>query len=121
MNLAMYDFLKTVAREGKVTTYSDVAPIADLEPRSHELFRILGDISTYEHEHGRPMLSAVVVQKVTQYPGAGFFTLARDLGLLVGATPTAELEFFVRELGRVHRVWSRSEPPDATSPQGASR
>jgi len=69
----------------------------------NEIARILGEISTYEHEQGHPMLSAVVVLHDSNLPGTGFFTLARELGKFDGAD---DLAFFAGELHRVHDHWA---------------
>lgn len=64
----------------------------------------LGEISTAEHDQGRGMLSVVVVYKYgDQMPGPGFFELARSLGYQF----RDETEFWVEQLHRVYRVWSR--------------
>ena len=44
----------------------------------------------------------VVVLGDTSMPGRGFFSLARELDILLGDD---ELEFFVGELKRVHEHW----------------
>jgi len=81
----IYERLIEVARCGELITYSEIAPLADLNLESagdrKKISDILGEISTYEHKNNRPMLSAIVVLKDVGYPGEGFFTLARDLGL----------------------------------------
>jgi len=103
---SLYDRLMEVARAGKTITYGEIAPMLNLNMESQadrtEIGRILGEISTREHNEGRPMLSAVVVRKETQYPGEGFFNLARELGLHHG---NDDLAFFVEELKRVHAYW----------------
>jgi hypothetical protein len=45
-----------------------------------EIGRILGEISTFEHENGRPLLSVLVVHKASGYEGDGFYKLCEDLG-----------------------------------------
>src|SRR2546428_554217 len=65
--------------------------------------QILGIISTYEHQHGRPMLTAIVVHKQDNIPGHGFFELAQHLGLLKPGAD--ELAFFCGEVARVHSAW----------------
>ena len=47
---------------------------------------LVGEISEDEHNAGRPMLSALVVEKDTGMPSSGFYDLARELGLLTGTT-----------------------------------
>ena len=59
---------------------------------------ILGEISTYEHEHSRPMLSVLVFHADDGMPGDGFFNLARKLGVLHGRSDDAEADFFALEL-----------------------
>jgi hypothetical protein len=54
-----------------------------------EMRQILWKISTYEHQQGRPMLTAVVVLKQQNIPGHGFFELARNLGRLSPGSPPA--------------------------------
>ena len=46
-----------------------------------EIGRILGEISSYEHQNDRPLLSALVVRAGDNYEGDGFFKLAEELGL----------------------------------------
>jgi hypothetical protein len=67
MHPRIYDKLKLVARAGTTTTYGEIAPLADLDMANpahrNEIRRILGEISTCEHQLGHPMLSAVVVHR----------------------------------------------------------
>ena len=44
----------------------------------------LGEVSTYEHNQGRPLLSALVLHKQTKYQGDGFFKLCEELELGAG-------------------------------------
>lgn len=46
----------------------------------NEIGRILGEISEYEHENGRPLLSALVIRLNDGEEGDGFYKLAEDLG-----------------------------------------
>ncbi len=110
MHEAIYERLKQVARDQTIITYSEIAPLAGLNMSSpadrSRSSRILGEISTYEQEQGRPMLSAVVVLREKKLPGEGFFRLAKELGLF---TEEDKLAFFCHELTEVYRVW---RPPD---------
>lgn len=107
MHEQIYEKLKEVARAGTVTYYSDIAPMAGLDMNypndRYEIGVILDDINRYERELGRPMLSAVVVHKDTLMPGQGFFTLARELGFLVGNDKD---RFYIQELRKVHDYWA---------------
>ncbi len=108
MNEAIHEKLKEIAAAQGTITYSEIAPLADLDmsrPKDRKtISEILGEISTFEHEQGHPLLSAVVVSAVTNMPGQGFFTLARELGLHAG---TNNLTFFFRELDKVHQFWAQ--------------
>lgn len=104
---AIYQEILRVARSGGITTYADIAPLAELDMSLlHHRTRIgsiLGEISRAEHRAGRPMLSAVVILADRNRPGQGFFRLAKTLGLHTGGD---ELQFWVQELQRVHDYWS---------------
>jgi hypothetical protein len=106
MHQAIYERLRQIAKAQNTTTYSEVAPLAGLDMANpadrNEIARILGEISSFEHGQGRPMLSAVVMLQGDNMPGQGFFTLARELGLYTGGD---DLTFFARELARVHASW----------------
>jgi hypothetical protein len=97
---ALYTKLKNVAARESIVEYSQVAPLVGLDMgRADDRIRmaeILDEISTFEHEHGHPLLSVLVVQSETGRPGKGFYKLARRLGLFTGKTDLHEMEFFVQ-------------------------
>jgi hypothetical protein len=103
----IYETLKRVARNQSTTTYSDIAPLAGLDMESpadrNKMRAMLGVISTYEHENGRPMLTAVVVHRQDNIPGNGFFELAHHLGLLKRGQD--KLAFFCGEVTHVYSHW----------------
>ncbi len=105
----IYNRLIEIARFGDITTYSEIAPLAGRNMESkvecNKISEILGEISTYEHEHGRPMLSAIVVHADDRTPGNGFFNLTRELRLPHKLDDLVELEFLVKEVEKVHRYW----------------
>lgn len=78
------EILIEIAKRGSTITYSDLCYRAELPLNMQNrqdasyLGDIIGDISTYEFEHGRPMLSSVVLTK-NGYEGNGFFRLAEEL------------------------------------------
>ena len=100
--------LVRAAQYGGFTTYQDIAVIMALPlSGSHmgkETGHILGEIVEDEVRAGRPMLSAVAVG-VNGKPGPGFFSLARDLGLLSSAAD--DFSFWERECKRVYAAWKR--------------
>jgi len=50
------------------------------------------------------MLSAVAVS-VKGFPGEGFFTLARSLGVLTSSDPTQEMQFWMAEERKIYEAW----------------
>jgi len=105
----VYCELIQAARNKQPITYGEeIAKIMGLPPSGDymgkETGQILGEISEYEHLHGRPLLSAVVVKVDKKIPGEGFFGLARDLGKLQEGMD--ERSFWERELGEVYDTWS---------------
>ena len=113
MHKDLYYHLIEVARNKGTTTYGEIGPIVGILDFSNpgsgiQIGEILGEISKYEHSCGRPMLSALVTYKDEPKPGPGFFTLARELGLLMRTDKDAELEFFAQELRKVHDHWSKN-------------
>ena len=85
MHQLIYDKLKSIARAQSTITYSEIAPLDSLDMSNpadrNEIARILGEISSYEYQQGRPMLSVVVILQEQNIPGQGFFTLAKELGV----------------------------------------
>jgi len=114
MHEQVYQFLQDVAKQRECTTYAEVAQVAHLDLRSdrdREKFgEILSEISTHEHQEGRPLLTAVVLHGQGEQMRPDFFRLARKLGVNQGADDT---EFFIEEIRRVHRYWCRP-PPQVT-------
>jgi hypothetical protein len=87
-------------------TYSGLANLLKpihFEPDSPAFHEMLGEVSTEEDADGHGMLSVLVVHKDgDQMPGAGFFTLAGDLGRELG-DPTG---LWIDELNRVVDCWT---------------
>ena len=106
---AIHEELVRVARSQQVVNYSDIAPLAGLNMDSPEdrnrIADILDDISRAEHSHGNPLLSAVVIRRDRNMPGAGFFNLAKRLGLY---TAGDDFQYWLQELRRVHDYWTSS-------------
>ena len=107
MNRRIYRRLISVARKRRVLRYNEIAPLAGLDMKKtadrNEIGRILGIISTFEHQHHRPLLSAVVIHSSDNIPGKGFFELAMNLNLYDGR---GDFMFFHNELCKVHNYWS---------------
>lgn len=107
MHERIYQYLQDVAKRRDCTTYTEVARMARLDlrqVRDREKFgEILSEISIHEHQLGRPLLSAVVLHGQGEEMRPAFFRLAKELGVNPGGD---DLEFFIRELRRVHEFWS---------------
>ena len=87
-------------------------------PRYNGIGPLLGHISEYEVEHGRPMLSALAVRTQGRRPGDRFYPLARKLGRLDSSDPDAERRFWEAEIAEVVRYWaSTSAPGEAADAQ----
>ncbi|MHC4463824.1 MAG: hypothetical protein ACYS30_20690 [Planctomycetota bacterium] len=97
------EMLIKVAGHNNTISYSEVGEVVGLDMANpgerSKLANTLDEINREEHERGRPLLSAVVVQKESQHPGRGFFELARELGK---QKPNEDNQiFFANELKRV--------------------
>ena len=92
-----------------MVNYSDVAPLVGLDMDSpkdrNRIADILDAISRAEHRAGKPLLSAVVIRRDKNMPGAGFFSLAKKLGLHETGD---DFQYWFQELRRVHDYWSRT-------------
>jgi hypothetical protein len=99
------------ARHRGTVTYQELAELIGLPTHGIQMGITLGSfvgaISEDEVSHGRPMLSAIVVN-VRGEPGVGFFWLARQLGKLNSEQPADEAAFLERERKAVHKTWQRS-------------
>ena len=104
----VYERIVKVAKNKDIITYGKVASCAGMDTNlggwNWEIRNILDAISRREHRNGRPLLSAVVVNKDTVMPGAGFFKLAKELGRY---NASDDLECWSKELQRVHDYWAK--------------
>jgi hypothetical protein len=84
-------------------------------PRFRGLGDVLGNVSVFEHEHDRPLVSALVVQAGTHQAGDGFYKglLRKRLG--VELPPQEERAFWREEIRKVVTYWNAApgeEEPD---------
>ena len=103
----IYNKIREIARDEDYTYYSEIAPLIGVDIKTNwgrnRIGAILDCINRIEHSEGHPLLSAVVILKDANMPGAGFFKLAKCLGL---QSPNEDnLMFWIRELRRVHDYW----------------
>ena len=80
-------YLIDKSRKGKIAHYQELYNDCNLKLNMHdnpahraEIGRILGEISTHEHQAGRPLLSAVVLS-TNMEEGDGFYKLCQELDI----------------------------------------
>lgn len=112
MHMGIYNQLVELARAERLTTYSDIAPLAglsmDVDEDRERISQLLGEIVRHEIAADRPMLTAIVVHRGSDNnPGEGFFAIATELNRFNGSRQQMHrLEFWVRQVGEVHAHWS---------------
>ena len=103
------DHLVKAAKRKELVHYREVAEMLDIADErldhSADLAHALDEVSTFEHERGRPLLSAIVVHQDDFRPGAGFFKMAKRN--CVQAADEDDDAFHVAELQRVWNCWQR--------------
>jgi hypothetical protein len=101
----VYCELITAAKYRGTVKYQELAKLIGIPLSGNymqsKLGKILGEISEYEVEQGRPMLSAIAVN-VNELAGTGFYVLARELGKL---QDQSQEEFWEDEKKSVYETW----------------
>ena len=94
-------FLSAVALQpGRLVTYKETAAAITairFAAHDHPLHNLLGQISIEADADGKGMLSSLVVDARTMFPGTGFFGVAKDL-----KRPVRDKDTFWQN--EVHRV-----------------
>jgi hypothetical protein len=76
MHQDVYEELKKVARSKNVTNYTAIGNMIGLDMGNpgdrNKIAKILDEINYHEHQHGRPMISAVVIRQDINMPREGF-------------------------------------------------
>ena len=111
-------FLQDQARLGRLTSYTEVN--AALGQRGHKMFdfsheserraigAVLSSVTRQTIGDSGAMLSAIVVYLDQNDAGAGFYSLACDLGLLAkDASPDDRLGFWSGQVRKVHEIYAR--------------
>ncbi len=108
MDERVRDELIAIACSRDLIYYSDlrdlIASDLDMLAFNRIYTPIFDSINCIELAHGRPLLSAVVVNKRHDIPGNGFFKQARLLGV---HDERNDREFWVTEIRRVYAHWER--------------
>lgn len=88
-----------VARNGEIIFYRELGI-----GRGRAAGAILCDISEYEHNNHRPLLTAVVVNKAKGMPSPGFWNLS---GLPGNLTDKQRPVFWAKEVLKVIEYWQK--------------
>jgi hypothetical protein len=82
------------AHSRSLCTYTGIAELVGFPTVAHQMIskvgRLIGEVSDRESEAGRPMLSAIVVDKNSGLAGLVFFKLVRDRKLLTKTSRAAD-------------------------------
>lgn len=106
------EYLVQLAKQGKTTSYSQLNEDCNLgidfnlQVGRNQLAQILHGIGTYEYYSGRPVLTAVVLQKNKTVQSIGFFNLCAELGL-GDAKDLQARQYGQEELNRCFEFWQR--------------
>ena len=86
-------------------------------PRFRGLGDVLGNVSVFEHEHDRPLLSALVVQAGTHQAGDGFYKglLRNRLGIELPSEQ--ERAFWRQEIRKVVTYWNAAPGEEESDTQ----
>jgi hypothetical protein len=100
------------ARDRRLLTYPDVAAIMGLTYGGSAMgtkVGAMGDaINRFEHDAGRPMLSALIVKTQSRVPGEGFYRSALALGRTTAfGDAMSDREFWESERDAVYNEWAR--------------
>ena len=80
-------------------------------PEEQRFHNMLGNVSTYEFDNRRPLLSVIVVTAAESRPGPGFFVLAKRLGKQEQGVD--DETFFAQETRELFDRWKNNDDPDA--------
>lgn len=86
-------------------TYTELADSIKSMPYgawSSHFGKFLTELSVEEHQNGRPLISALVVDKTRRMPNSGFWDLARLLNLLPQTADSSdEFLFWLKEIDKI--------------------
>ena len=115
MNAKVRTHLIEIARKGKTITYQELSDQCKLglimresEFARAEIGRILGEISTFEHNHKRPLLSSLVISKGDNYQGDGFYKLAEELGYGSWKKLKNDISFEIGQMNACYAFWKEN-------------
>ena len=112
--------LESVARSGRVLTYADLTREActdfELRPQSPELAKLLCELLVEDAANDRPLLSSLVINRLTGRPGKGFFRLARHYYRF-----SDDEKFWLEELSSLYAFYGASDAKSKAHRRNAVR
>ena len=117
MNARVREYLIDKARQrtNQTVTYQELSDDCGLGLNMQEnpsdritIGGILGDISVHEHNHDRPLLSALVLRSGDSYEGDGFYKLAETLGFGNWQRLKRDGVFEVQQINECINFWSNA-------------
>src|SRR5688572_15989829 len=116
MNETVRNELIQLARKKRTITYQELSDrcklglvMRDSEFARAEIGRILGEISSFEHNNNRPLLSALVISKGSGEQGDGFYKLCEELGYGSFKKIKRDITFDSIQMNRCFDFWSNDE------------
>ncbi len=112
------ELLRGWARQRHVGTYGEVVRHVDAIPwpegafthNGSQIGSLLGTVCVHEWLEDRPLLSAIVVQAETRFPGKGFYKISGELGRLRTKDQDSQLIFVGLEQEACFQTWRGSGP-----------
>lgn len=112
MNQKIRKFLIDQCVKGEPIYYEEIGQMLDLdlsiESQRQKLSKTLVEISTFEHENERPLISSIAIYKQKNDHGYGFYNLCEELGLGKASKLSKELYGFT-QIEDCKRFWQKSE------------
>lgn len=112
MNYKVRTYLIEKARKKQLAYYQSLSDDChlglDMQNNPHDrllIGSIIGEISVFEHQNDRPLLSALVVTRGEQYQGDGFFKLAEELGFGKWDKLKKDISFEIGQINACYDFW----------------
>nr|WP_315224517.1 DUF3883 domain-containing protein [uncultured Flavobacterium sp.] len=112
MNHGIREFLIDQCVKGQPIYYEDIGQILNLnlglDSDRHILSKTLGEISVFEFENERPLISAIAIYKQKNDHGYGFYNLCEELKI-GKAKQLHEMLFGFTQIEECKRFWKKPE------------
>jgi hypothetical protein len=111
------EYLIAIARTGKITiSYSKLVDQLDLhydlrdENDREYLTEDVGEVSIFEHKKGRPMLSCLVIHKMSKNQGDAFYKIYGELhGIDWEEVRSKKKKYIGKEMDDVRAFWNDAD------------